>query len=1097
MAAEELTLEQASVVVRIREQLEAYAQERTGVSHEPERPSQALLTTTDRASDHRVHFIDGARGAGKTTILYSVLSAYARVPGTIDGCVPRRDDACSLVPLRVVDLFALGDTSEVLHVMVGGLRRLAEELKERAPRRDWERDELDERWADVERSIAGRRGHGASLGNLDSDAYARELSDDAHADLHLEFALERFVHALAERWRGLLGMNHPPIFLVSIDDADMSPNRVTELLQLIALFRHPHVVFLLTGDRELFVTSLESAFEAQFGRRGGGPARHRTSVARRATRLAERRFAKYLPAAQRYDVPRLPSARREKWSPTSRLTEHLGEWRLNAAVSFADVMCGGNSEANPRLPFLSHSRLDALPDLLRDLQDLEVQITRLAPPTSSDARNFASLDQPEHALGRRLLELAARRSQFVEIDDLVEAVFSRQDVQRSKVARGLETRLESRGRLVAAGVRVETHAATQLRFGRCRRVTTDVLAALALVNDVHAHGSQGESSLFPTSLLPRLSRVSGLYVQAPGELDGYDLGWSEPPRLRWPTPPWTLVALHESLSRTVEAWTSFDSADALCLAYLGAIHESEGAQSHFDSLEQLLLRDKELTTPLLDLGLRFRSNDDPWWGLFAFPEYGLSQAAREQVVDALQQRVTPGAERTRVYDDLEQQRVEALAAAGLVIDLDHPGLRATNPFVRTSLRGESSSSLLRSSEQVSAPGVFEESQPYTWQRLLMSPTRQALWDNAHQELETQYRATGSLSRTARLLWQRVGRFKPLAESSVVPLEGELELPELHVMWAPGERVYVRPERGSFVKRVDVHTPTVTTGYAEDAALDLLSRVLSDVEAIESADQFAEVHDEPELGTSTMVLDAGDDPIVLPWPSVRTTRLWDAELIAAAWARALDLATRGDRALHSEFENLVDRYAYAYARAVFRGLAGHIEPTSPTEQLAPEAAWRFALTPRPPMDVADLRPRDVNIRGFLESLPLFAAPEFGLTQNTRTALLTVIFDEESAPSHWRDSSTDERRIRLRSARIGHLISHSSRSREEAQALLDRIDAQAGKDDPWFTWVGPDDRASSPKTPASSRKVRSSAATKRTASSKQRPPSPKKRPARKRS
>nr|MCU0675746.1 hypothetical protein [Myxococcota bacterium] len=188
------------------------------------------------------------------------------------------------------------------------------------------------------------------------------------------------------------------------------------------------------------------------------------------------------------------------------------------------------------------------------------------------------------------------------------------------------------------------------------------------------------------------------------------------------------------------------------------------------------------------------------------------------------------------------------------------------------------------------------------------------------------------------------------------------------------------------------------------------------------------------------------PAVVPWPAVRNVLLLDAERIAEAWAVALELAMR-DR-LHRGFEILADRFAITYVRAVFRALAGETQP-SPATRRDRRAEWRDALQPYSE-EVVGKGTRDLAIIEFLESIPILAAPEFGLTRETRELILDLVLDPDDAPAQWRGRSLDQRIRGLSDARIRHLTSRCAKD-TTGETLVLRFNSAVRDDDPWVSRV----------------------------------------------
>ncbi len=252
-----------------------------------ERQSQFLPRLEVRRASN-VLMIDGGRGTGKTSVFLSLLqfwtdalTADSPSAGTATDAI--RDEVVSkvlrernIIPLDILDMQPLSGRPTLLLQLAGRLYRITERLmqargdREAAyPRRPEDAAEKSLwRWKDLARAVA--------IGQVDDPRQRREHSNPEDFTIELEQAERRRMH-LSDTWREFIEAlrsdvveyrdrlrpakpGADPLFIVPIDDADMNPERGVELLELLRSLWHPRVVFLLTGDADLFRTLLSNHY---------------------------------------------------------------------------------------------------------------------------------------------------------------------------------------------------------------------------------------------------------------------------------------------------------------------------------------------------------------------------------------------------------------------------------------------------------------------------------------------------------------------------------------------------------------------------------------------------------------------------------------------------------------------------------------------------------------------------------------------------------------------------------------------------------------------------------------------------------------------
>ncbi|MFY0526672.1 hypothetical protein ACN28I_27195 [Archangium gephyra] len=279
---------------------------------EPESSSRhSYLPEIDPIRDNHVVLIDGRRGSGKSLLLLTLLKSYrdaateSEVVADFEGHIRSRH---SIIPVGLIDLQPLPEDTNLLFYILGHLERVVEaiegnqgEPRQRVPEA-WEEVDTQElqsrrRWRELARAAAF--GWGGNLkerkARLDPESYAVEME---HGELQRLDAMHRFrlfMEALVsdyQQWRRW-ERNRLPFFLLTIDDADMNPDRSGELLELVRKLWHRRLGFLLTGDSNLFIAKLRAEFETKMSKGDSSRAQH----------LAYDVYAKIIPIRQRCALP--------------------------------------------------------------------------------------------------------------------------------------------------------------------------------------------------------------------------------------------------------------------------------------------------------------------------------------------------------------------------------------------------------------------------------------------------------------------------------------------------------------------------------------------------------------------------------------------------------------------------------------------------------------------------------------------------------------------------------------------------------------------------------------------------------------------------
>jgi hypothetical protein len=243
-----------------------------------------LLPRIDPSRANRSVLIDGVRGSGKTTVLLDLLQHWSALLRGEEGLLKEVDDRrCCIVPVPIIDLHPLPDGANLAMLLLARIHSVSEAMsplptKTRPAQGTWltdaagvDPDDVDRKWQSLVTAVAGWMG-GAEQRRLSvpAEEFALELAEQTLAGQGVERCFRDYVDQLLTRLRLQLGKKKPPLLVVPIDDADMSPQRAAELLELLRSLYHSRVLFLLTGDSDLFLTALRGYYLGALWRPLGG-----------------------------------------------------------------------------------------------------------------------------------------------------------------------------------------------------------------------------------------------------------------------------------------------------------------------------------------------------------------------------------------------------------------------------------------------------------------------------------------------------------------------------------------------------------------------------------------------------------------------------------------------------------------------------------------------------------------------------------------------------------------------------------------------------------------------------------------------------------
>lgn len=400
-ALERLTDEQQVVVRQVRHLVATIASmESTMPEHGNGEQSKSRLpdfARLDPDKRNRVILISGKRGAGKTSALLHLVDRWnhrwrnrGEEPGRASTDANDVFDDVGVVPLRLIDLYPIPPATHLLmHIVEVIAAAIPEPMSARSERRDRslyaEAVPLPsrQRWRTLVRALATGWDQNSSQsrrGQLDPEAYAYELEEAERERLELHpthGAFARFIDALCDDFREHHGFpigRRKPLFVLGIDDADMNPQRAQELLQVLQLLVHPRLVFVLTGERDLFEEVMQNEFRKKL-------------TDRQSRDLSINLCRKVMPFSQTFTLrPLSPEVRWKK---------------LADALARVRVPSRSETPRTLREPFDTNPQLRALlPDQMRKLSDFVGVLQR--------GELLLALEElrPHDVVDRKLVELS-------------------------------------------------------------------------------------------------------------------------------------------------------------------------------------------------------------------------------------------------------------------------------------------------------------------------------------------------------------------------------------------------------------------------------------------------------------------------------------------------------------------------------------------------------------------------------------------------------------------------------------------------------------------------------------------------------------------
>jgi hypothetical protein len=241
------------------------------------------------------YFIDGTRGAGKSTFL-GFTYTYLNKRQAED----KESDAVSVTPLLYLDPSRIESSEIMLLHILKHLKRLMENCPHRG--QDWGRHQ--EQFRDLFKQMAG----GLHLFVSKTDSLK-----DLDAELFLDYGLDRAAdsqrlrHLLHQTIELVCSVYKTRAFLLAIDDADTKFAHAIDVLECIRKYLDtPQMVVLVTGDMEMYSLLVQNHFQQDFASndKGFSPDR-KTQQTRMVAHLEEQYLLKLFPIQRRVQLKTL------------------------------------------------------------------------------------------------------------------------------------------------------------------------------------------------------------------------------------------------------------------------------------------------------------------------------------------------------------------------------------------------------------------------------------------------------------------------------------------------------------------------------------------------------------------------------------------------------------------------------------------------------------------------------------------------------------------------------------------------------------------------------------------------------------------------
>ena len=395
----DLTAEQRQAAVQVLELTQSLVENSKSNDPSPRSKWDAVLPVLHQQKFNQVVLIDGKRGSGKTTVLLTLLDLWIQhhrgndtgVRRIVDGNTDYIKLLKPAIPLGLLHLGALPGSGNLLVHVASLFRPMLNLLEDNDGRPCYQpaREGLKARklWTEFMRVAATAWDDHLSVRrrDMDADSYAIELEETEVRRLHIRQSFFDFIGALREDSSLLFkqeGFPETPLWIIPIDDADINPHCTVQLLDLLRILWHPQIMFLLTGDSELFQQMLKGHILGSIARPlrqlpSNGKSIDIVSYAKWARRLTDDIYLKLIPRDHRCLIRELDLSER-----LERMEGELVKLKfpLDPSRNQSDAISEPLGNIFRTIPQSRH----ALPSRMRTVVALSAEIKRLLAPESAN-----------------------------------------------------------------------------------------------------------------------------------------------------------------------------------------------------------------------------------------------------------------------------------------------------------------------------------------------------------------------------------------------------------------------------------------------------------------------------------------------------------------------------------------------------------------------------------------------------------------------------------------------------------------------------------------------------------------------------------------
>ena len=235
-------------------------------------------------------FIDGERGAGKTTFLYSILQKYKNEKNE------KKNNNLNICPLPLIDPTLVETHQHILiEIVTKFVRQLDKKLKCCQDESKYQkfREHLDTMAEGLQ--LLNKKDSSAKE-PADSSWFLEKALNKATNGQDLERHFHQFLDIISD-------MHDIDLFLIAIDDVDTQTTKADEVLEVIRCYlTHPKLVILLSGDLKLYSHIVRNNKHTELNEQKNQKSDKAEAL---IGHLEQQYLAKILPVEQRIQLKRL------------------------------------------------------------------------------------------------------------------------------------------------------------------------------------------------------------------------------------------------------------------------------------------------------------------------------------------------------------------------------------------------------------------------------------------------------------------------------------------------------------------------------------------------------------------------------------------------------------------------------------------------------------------------------------------------------------------------------------------------------------------------------------------------------------------------